>query len=71
MCFSYGDDDQEILQWQTFVIVQIKWDKKCLREGDNGTTCDKLMKSKCNSNEHQQGTWREDLHHMAKTAGDL
>ena len=57
MCFSYGDDDGEILQWwqgtvmkilkeaQTFVLVQIKWDKKCLREGDNETTCDKLMKS--------------------------
>ena len=39
MCFSYGDDVGEILQWcqgtvmkilneaQTFVIVQIKWDK--------------------------------------------
>jgi len=31
---------------QTFVIVQIKWVKKCLREGDNETTHDKLMKSK-------------------------
>ena len=83
MCFSYGDDDGEILQWcdgtvmkilkeaQTFVIVQIKWDKKCLRERDNETTRNKLMKSKWNFNEHQQGTWREDVHHMAKTAGDL
>ncbi len=45
MCFSYEDDDGEILQWcqgtvmkilkeaQTFVVVHIKWDKKCLREG--------------------------------------
>ena len=83
MCFSYGDDYGEILQWcqgtvtkilkeeRTFAIVQIKWDKKCLREGDNETTRDKLMKSKWNSNEHQQGTWREDLHHMAKTAENL
>ena len=54
---------------KTFVIVQIKWDKKCLREGDNETTSDKLMKSKWNSNKHQQGTWREDLHHMAKSLG--
>jgi hypothetical protein len=37
-----------------------------LREGDNETTCDKLIKSKLNSNKHQQGTWREDLHHIAK-----
>ena len=83
MCLSYGDDNGENLQWcqgtvlrilkeeKTFVIVQIKWDSKCLREGDNETTRDKLMKSKWNSNEHQQGTWREDLHHMAKTAVDL
>ena len=83
MCLSYGDDDGEILQWcqgtvlrilkeeKTFVIVQIKWDSKCSREGDNGTTRDKLMKSKWNSNEHQQGTWREDLHRMAKIAVDL
>jgi len=56
---------------QRFVIVQIKWDKKCLREGDNETTRNKWMKSKWNSNEHQQGTWREDLHHMANTVGDL
>ncbi len=54
---------------KTFVIVQNKWDKKCLREGDNETTSDKLMKSKWNSNKHQQGTWREDLHHMAKSSG--
>ena len=51
---------------RTFAIVQIKWDEKCLREGDNASTHDKLMKSKWISNEHQQGTWREDLHHMAK-----
>ncbi len=73
MCFSYGDDDGEILQWcqgtvlrilkkeKTCVIVQIKWDSKCLREGDNETTRDELMKSKWNSNKHQQGTWREGL----------
>ena len=40
MCFSYGDEDGEILQWcqgtvmrilkeeRTFAIVQIKWDEK-------------------------------------------
>ena len=56
MCFSYGDEDGEILQWcqgtvmrilreeRTFVIVQIKWDVKCLREGDNETTCKNLRK---------------------------
>ncbi len=32
---------------------------------------DKLMRSKWNSNEHEQGTWQENLHYMAKTAEDL
>ena len=83
MCFSYGDDDEEVLQWcqgkvvrvlkvdKTFVVVEIKWDKECLREGDREVTRDKLMRSKWNSNKHEQGTWRENLHHMAKTAEDL
>ncbi len=42
-----------------------------MREGDNETTRDKLMKSKWNPNEHKQGTWQEDLHHTAKTAENL
>jgi hypothetical protein len=44
MCFSYGDEDWEILQWcqgtvvrvlkeeKTYETVEIKWDKECLRE---------------------------------------
>jgi hypothetical protein len=83
MCFSYGDKDGNILQWcqgtvikvlkeeNTFVTIQIKWDKECLKEGDREISQDKLMRSKWNSNEHKQGTWLEDLHHMAKTAEDL
>ncbi len=46
MCFTYGDKDGEILQWcqgtairilreeRTYVSVEIKWDKGCMREGD-------------------------------------
>jgi hypothetical protein len=79
----YGDKDGDILQWcqgsvikvlkeeKTFVTVQIKWDKECLKEGDREISQEKLMRSKWNSNEHEQETWREDLHHMAKTAEDL
>ena len=54
-----------------YVTVEIKWDRECLREGDSETSRDKLMRSKWNSSEHKQGTWRENLHHMAKTAEDL
>ncbi len=83
MCFSYGDEDGEILQWcqgtvvrvvkeeNNFVIVEIKWGKECLREGDREITQDKLMRSKWDSNEHQQGTWRGNLHHMVQTAENL
>jgi hypothetical protein len=83
MCFSYGDDDGDVLQWcqgtvvkvlkeeKNYVTVEIKWDRECLREGDSETSRDKLMRSKWNSSEHEQGTWRENLHHMAKTAEDL
>ncbi len=83
MCFSYGDEDGEILQWcqgtvirilreeATYVTVKIKWDKECLREGDREELQDKLMQSKWNSNKHKQGTWQENLHHMAKTSEDL
>ena len=63
-----GNSNEELNKERTFVTVKIKWDKKCLREGDIETTRDKLMKSKWNSNKHQQGTWWEDLHHIAKTA---
>jgi hypothetical protein len=80
---TYGDEDGEILQScertvlrrlreeRTYVTVEIKWDKECLREGDREVSQGKLMRSKWNSNEHEQGTWQENLHHMAKTAEDL
>jgi hypothetical protein len=80
---TYGDEDGEILQWRqgtvprtlqeerTYVTVETKWDNKCLREGDREVSQDKLMWSKWDSNKHKQGTWQENLHHMAKTAEDL
>ncbi len=83
MCFAYGDEDGEILKWcqgtvlrklreeRTYVTEEIKWDKECLREGDREVSQDKLMRLNWNSNKHKQGTWRENLHHMTKTAEDL
>ena len=53
------------------MTVENKWDRECLRVGDSETSWDKLMRSKMNSNEHEQLSWRENLHHMAKTAEDL
>jgi len=54
-----------------YVTVEIKWDGECLREGDSETSRDTLMRSKWNSSEHQQGTWRENVHQMVKMAEDL
>jgi hypothetical protein len=60
MCFSYGDEDGEILQWcqgtiirilreeTTYMTVEIKWDKECLMVGDREVSQDKLMQSKWN-----------------------
>ncbi len=56
---------------RAYVTVEIKWDKECLQEGDREVSRDKLVRSKWNSNKQQQGTWQENLHHMAKTAEDL
>ena len=56
ICFSYSDEDGEILQWcqgsvirilrekRTYVTVEIKWDKVCLREGGREVSRDKLMR---------------------------
>ena len=76
LCFSYGDDDGDVdvLQWcqgavvkvlkeeKNYVTVEIKWDRECLREGNSETQWDTLMRSKWNSSEHEQETWRENLH---------
>jgi len=74
MCFSYGDDDSDVVQWcqgtvvkllkeeKIYVTVEIKWDRECLREGNSEKSWDTLMRSKWNSSEHEQVTWRENLH---------
>ena len=31
---------------KTYVTVEIKWDRECLREGESETSWDKLMRSK-------------------------
>ena len=66
-----GDCCESIERGENYVTVEIKWDRECLREGDSETSRDKLMRSKWNSSEHEQGTWRENLHHMVKTVEDL
>ncbi len=42
---------------RTYMTVEIKWDKKCLRKGDREGSQDNLMTSKWNSDEQEQGMW--------------
>ncbi len=67
-----GNSNEDIERGENICYCSNQVGYKMLERGRyNKTTHDKLMKSKWNSNEHQQGTWREDLQHMAKTAGNL
>ena len=73
VCQGQGTFVKVLKEEIPYVTVEIKWDRKCLREGNCETSRDTLMrsKSKWNSNEHAQGTWRENLHHMAKMVDNL
>lgn len=86
MCFEYTDDGETMLQWcrgivkkvlkdkaaeQNHIIVQVEWDNAFVAEGQSKKTTEKLTKRNYNPEKHKQGSWREDLHHMAKTAEDL
>ena len=86
MCFEYTDDGETMLQWcrgivkkvlkdkaaeQNHIIVQVEWDNAFVAEGQSKKTTEKLTTRNYNPEKHKQGSWREDLHHMAKTAEDL
>ena len=78
----YNDDSNDILQWcqgtisrivrekNNCIWVDVKWDKECLKQGDADMTTERLMKSKWNPTTHEHGSWRENLHHLTKTAHD-
>jgi hypothetical protein len=83
MCFMYNDDSNDILQWcqgtitrivkekNNCVWVDVEWDKECLKQGDVNMTTERLMKSKWNPTTHEHGSWRENLHHLTKTANNI
>ena len=71
--FEYDDDE---LQWcqgkvtgfiseskNKHVIVKVKWNKECLKEGDPEITREKLIRTKWNPETQMDGAWREDLYH--------
>ena len=73
--FEYKVEDQLPLQWyqgkvtefvseriDTHVIVKVKWNAKCLRDGDPTITREKLMWKSWNPKEQSVGACRQDLY---------
>ena len=73
--FEYKVEDQLPLQWyqgkvtdfvseriDTYVIVKVKWNAKCLRDGDPTITREKLARKSWNPKEQSVGAWRQDLY---------
>ena len=74
--FEYKVEDQLTLQWcqgkvtkfirekeGTHIIVEVRWNEKCLRDGDPRSTREKLARTKWNPKTQVAGAWRQDLYH--------
>ena len=51
-----------------YIVIEIKWDDKFVRRGESGKTKETLKISDWNPETHVNRSWRQDLHHMVKTA---
>ena len=68
MLFSY---ENGVVEWCQGVIekvvnakyrtVKVRWEEKCLREGERKVTTEKLAVTKWNPSNQTKGAWREDL----------
>ena len=74
--FEYKVDDQLTMQWcqgkvttfirekeGTHIIVEVRWNEKCLRDGDPRSTREKLARTKWTPKIQVAGAWRQDLYH--------
>ena len=74
--FEYKLGQEATLQWcqgtvvnivkekeDTFVVVEVEWNKQCLEKGDPKKSREKLMKTKWNPDKPVDGAWRQDLRH--------
>ena len=80
MCFEYTEEGEAILQWcqgevtklvkedTYYIVVECNWDSKFVKHGDSRKSKEKLKKSDWNPENHTLRSWRQDLHHLVRTA---
>ena len=83
MCFEMTDVGETILQWCQGTVLELVKDKEILKymdlkiiwnedeQGNTITTVQWLKESRWNTETHKNGTWRENLRHLKKTADDI
>ena len=83
MCFEMTDVGETILQWCQGTVVELVKYKETLKymdlkirwnedeQGNSITTVQRLKESSWNNVAHKNGTWRENLRHLEKTADDI
>ena len=77
------DVGETILQWCQGTVIELVKDKEILKymdlkirwnydeQGNSITTFQRLKESSQNTETHKNGTWREKLRHIEKTADDI
>ena len=83
MRFEMTDVGETVLKWCQGTVIELVKYKKTLKymdlkirsnedEQDNSiTTVQRLKESSWNTETHKNGTWRENLRHLEKTADDI
>ena len=83
MCFEMTDVGETILQWCQGTVIELVKEKETLKymdlqirwnedeQGNSITTVQRLKESSWNTETHKNGTWRENLRHLEKTADDI
>ena len=83
MCFEMTDIGETILQWCQGNVIELIKDKETLKymdlkiiwnqdeQGTSITRVQRLKESSWNTETLKNGTWRENLRHLEKTADDI
>ena len=83
MCFEMTDVGETILQWCQGTVIELVKNKETLNlldlkirwnedeQGDSITTVQRLKESSWDTETQKNGTWRENLRHLEKTADDI
>ena len=60
-----------IKEKENYMVVEVTWNEEFVEEGNSNKTVKKLQKRYLNPENHQNGSWREDLCKYVKTADDI